>query len=60
MSVGCAAVMVGLAAVGASDGTWPVIVAGLEQHERRVALGWGVFNLAVVVVVVLMAFKPGA
>jgi len=52
--------MVGLAAVGASDGTWPVIVAGLEQHERRVALGWGVFNLAVVVVVVLMAFKPGA
>ncbi|MHB1533007.1 MAG: DUF2269 family protein [Acidimicrobiales bacterium] len=34
--------------------------AGADGFERRISLGWGAFNLIVVVVVVLMVFKPGA
>jgi uncharacterized membrane protein len=34
--------------------------AQLTGIEKRISLGWGVFNLIVVVVVVLMVFRPGA
>ena len=32
----------------------------IEQLERRIAGGWGVFNIVVVAVLVLMVFRPGA
>ena len=32
----------------------------LAALEKRVALGWGVFNVLVVVAVYLMVFKPGS
>lgn len=35
-------------------------VARLDSLERRVAAGWGAFNLVVVAVVYLMVFRPGA
>jgi hypothetical protein len=35
-------------------------VATLTALEKRISLGWGLFNLIVVVVVYLMVFKPGA
>ena len=35
-------------------------VAQLNGLERRISLGWGLFNLIVVVVIYLMVFKPGA
>jgi uncharacterized membrane protein len=41
-------------------GTRPPEVAELEGLERRVAAGWGVFNLLVVVAVYFMVFKPGS
>lgn len=34
-------------------------VEALQSLERRVALGWGVFNVLVVGAVYLMVFKPG-
>jgi uncharacterized membrane protein len=34
--------------------------AQLTAIEKRISLGWGLFNLIVVVVVVLMVFRPGA
>jgi hypothetical protein len=34
-------------------------VAELRALERRISIGWGVFNVFVVVVVFLMIFKPG-
>ncbi len=37
----------------------PADVARLEPLERRIALGWGVFNVGVVVVIYFMVFKPG-
>jgi uncharacterized membrane protein len=40
-------------------GTRPSQVAELEALEKRVALGWGAFNLLVVLAVYLMVFKPG-
>jgi uncharacterized membrane protein len=42
-----------------APGTRPLEVAELEILERRVALGWGVFNLLVVAAIYLMVFKPG-
>ncbi len=38
----------------------PAEVRELEGLEKRVALGWGVFNVLVVVAVYLMVFKPGS
>ena len=35
-------------------------VAQLNALEKRISLGWGLFNLIVVVVIYLMVFKPGA
>jgi len=32
----------------------------LEPLERRIAVGWGAFNVGVLVVIYLMVFKPGA
>jgi len=48
--------------VEASDpppGTRPAEVTVLEGLEKRVAFGWGVFNLLVVAAVYCMVFKPG-
>jgi len=44
---------------GAEAGSVEVDLAQLKLLERRVSLGWGVFNLLVVVAVYLMVFKPG-
>ncbi len=38
----------------------PPAVDRIEDLERRIALGWGAFNLVAVVVVLLMVFQPGA
>jgi len=35
-------------------------VALLNGLEKRISIGWGLFNLIVVVVIYLMVFKPGA
>ncbi|MHB8506377.1 MAG: hypothetical protein ACYDEN_11785 [Acidimicrobiales bacterium] len=35
-------------------------VRRIERLEQRIAGGWGVFNLVVVAVLVLMVFRPGA
>jgi hypothetical protein len=35
-------------------------VEQLNALEKRVSLGWGLFNVIVVVVIYLMVFKPGA
>jgi hypothetical protein len=43
-----------------TGGSRPPQLAALAALEKRVALGWGVFNLIVVVVVYLMVFKPGS
>jgi hypothetical protein len=37
----------------------PAEVGRIEDLERRIAVGWGVFNVVVVVVVFLMVFRPG-
>ncbi len=37
----------------------PVEAAGLSALEKRVAAGWGAFNVLVVVIIYLMVFKPG-
>ena len=34
-------------------------LSALERLEKRIALGWGVFNIGVVVIIYLMVFKPG-
>lgn len=41
-------------------GSEPAELGELATLEKRVSLGWGVFNLVVLVVVYLMVFKPGA
>jgi uncharacterized membrane protein len=46
-------------AAGAEGGSVEVDVAQLKHLERRISLGWGVFNLLVVAAVYLMVFKPG-
>jgi uncharacterized membrane protein len=46
-------------AAGAEAGSVEVDVAQLKHLERRISLGWGVFNLLVVAAVYLMVFKPG-
>jgi uncharacterized membrane protein len=38
----------------------PAAVDQLQALEKRVALGWGVFNLLVIVAIYLMVFKPGS
>jgi uncharacterized membrane protein len=38
----------------------PQQLATLAALEKRVALGWGAFNLVVVAAVYLMVFKPGS
>ncbi|MGH9061493.1 MAG: DUF2269 family protein, partial [Acidimicrobiales bacterium] len=38
----------------------PPQVARLDDLEKRIGLGWGVFNVVVLVVVYLMVFKPGS
>ena len=43
-----------------TPGTRPPELAVLAGLEKRVALGWGVFNLLVVAAVYLMVFKPGS
>ena len=43
-----------------APGTRPPELLELEGLERRVALGWGVFNVLVVAAVYLMVFKPGS
>lgn len=35
-------------------------VARLSGLEKRISLGWGAFNVVVIAVVFLMAFKPGS
>jgi hypothetical protein len=37
----------------------PPEVGRIESLEKRIALGWGLFNIVVVAVVFLMVFKPG-
>lgn len=44
---------------GPAVGARPSEVRELEGLEKRVALGWGVFNVLVVVAVYFMVFKPG-
>ena len=43
-----------------APGTRPSELTELEGLEKRVALGWGVFNVLVVGAVYLMVFKPGS
>ena len=43
-----------------APGSRPPQVAELEELEKRVAMGWGVFNALVVAAVYLMVFKPGS
>jgi uncharacterized membrane protein len=43
-----------------APGTRPTELTELAGLEKRVALGWGVFNVLVVGVVYLMVFKPGS
>jgi len=43
-----------------TPGTRPPELAQLEGLEKRVAFGWGAFNLLVVAAVYLMVFKPGS
>ncbi|MDQ2753947.1 MAG: hypothetical protein M3R71_00165 [Actinomycetota bacterium] len=38
----------------------PPEVAALDSLERRIALGWGAFNVLALVLIYLMVFKPGA
>jgi uncharacterized membrane protein len=40
-------------------GTRPPGVARVDALDRRISIGWGLFNVIVIVVVYLMAFKPG-
>jgi hypothetical protein len=47
-------------AAGAEEESVDVDVAQLKHLERRISLGWGVFNLLVVAAVYLMVFKPGS
>lgn len=48
-------VVVRIESAGAGEGD----VALVKRGERRVALGWGAFNLLVVAAVYLMVFRPG-
>jgi hypothetical protein len=41
-------------------GSRPDGLADLDRLEKRVALGWGAFNVLVVVAVYFMVFKPGS
>ena len=49
-----------LVSVGNPLAERPPEVGRIEALERRIALGWGAFNLVAVVVVGLMVFHPGA
>jgi uncharacterized membrane protein len=44
---------------GAEPSTQQEDLAGLQQLEKRVGFGWGVFNVLVIGAVYLMVFKPG-
>jgi hypothetical protein len=46
-------------AVPAGAGSRPPELQVLAAIERRVSVGWGVFNVLVVGAVYLMVFKPG-
>ena len=55
-----AALATGLAAAPPASGAGPPPeLARIDQLERRIGVGWGVFNIIVVAVVFLMVFKPG-
>jgi uncharacterized membrane protein len=43
-----------------APGTRPLEIAELEVLEKRVSLGWAMFNVLVVVAVYLMVFRPGS
>jgi hypothetical protein len=45
---------------GGGSGDRSAEVSQLNALEKRISLGWGLFNLIVVVVIYLMVFKPGA
>jgi uncharacterized membrane protein len=47
-------------AVPPAPGSRPPVLQELVDLERRVSLGWGVFNVLVVGAVYLMVFKPGS
>jgi hypothetical protein len=47
-------------AAAPAQGSRPEEMAQLDRLEKRVALGWGVFNVLVVVAVYFMVFKPGS
>jgi hypothetical protein len=49
-----------LASVAAPSPTRPPEVDRIEGLEKRIALGWGLFNTVAVIVVFLMVFQPGA
>lgn len=57
---GYADVVARLETPGAAPDAQQKDVASLKQLEKRVAFGWGVFNLLVVGVVYLMIFQPGS
>ena len=44
---------------GAEPSTQEQDLSGLQQLEKRVGFGWGVFNVLVIGAVYLMVFKPG-
>jgi hypothetical protein len=46
--------------VSPAPGSSPPELRELAEIERRVSLGWAVFNVLVVGAVYLMVFKPGS
>lgn len=52
--------LAGQVAEAPKEGGRPPEIAVLDQLERSIALGWGAFNLVVLVVVYLMVFQPGS
>ena len=54
-----ATTMAELTAIPANPSGAPPQVAVLDGLEKRIGLGWGMFNIVVLVVVYLMVFKPG-
>ena len=48
-----------LATVSVAAGERPDEVAELERLQQRIAFGWGVFDVIVLVVLWLMLFRPG-
>jgi uncharacterized membrane protein len=49
----------GLATASVAGGGRPAEVDVLERLQQRIAIGWGVFDVIVLVVLWLMLFKPG-